>query len=302
MGRAALLLLTGLAACSRAAPRIAPLPALPFALDSSSAHRVGPGVVHRSIRSPTGPWAIEVLEVSLDRCTGVRAVKGFPGAVGRERTSVLLERLADTVAVLGGVNAGFFLFDPPGVPTNALVIDGRVFAGPNQHPVLAFDSAGTPHLLTLRGPAGQRIVADAPPGVGVSLAPLHPMHAVGGRPIILAGGAVTAAARDTVAFAVTRHPRTAVGIAEGGRRLLLVVVDGRQPEWSIGMRLDELAELMLALGADDAINLDGGGSSVLVWRASAGGGLRIGNRPSDREGERAVADALAVVDHCRAAR
>jgi exopolysaccharide biosynthesis protein len=66
------------------------------------------------------------------------------------------------------------------------------------------------------------------------------------------------------------------------------------------MSLRELANLMLALGARDAINLDGGGSSTLVYAdPTSGGALRIANRPSDKEGERAVGDALAVVRRCR---
>ena len=99
----------------------------------------------------------------------------------------------------------------------------------------------------------------------------------------------------------SRHPRTAAGVARDGRRLILAVVDGRQSPYSDGMSLNELATLMLALGARDAVNLDGGGSSTLLYadRASAGA-LRIANRPSDKEGERAVGDALALVNRCEA--
>jgi len=57
------------------------------------------------------------------------------------------------------------------------------------------------------------------------------------------------------------------------------VVDGRQPEWSIGMTLPELADLMISLGAEAAINLDGGGSSSFVFRMPDG--REITNRPSD---------------------
>lgn len=77
-----------------------------------------------------------------------------------------------------------------------------------------------------------------------------------------------------------RHPRTAAGVSADGRRLVLVVVDGRQPGWSAGMSLPELAELMIELGCDDAVNLDGGGSSSFVWLKPDG--TRVVNRPSDR--------------------
>jgi exopolysaccharide biosynthesis protein len=131
--------------------------------------------------------------------------------------------------------------------------------------------------------------------------PFHPLEAVGGRPVIVRGGLPSAEALDSSAFAVTRHPRTAAGIADRGRRLLLVTVDGRQPEWSVGMRLDELARLLVALGAEEAINLDGGGSTAMVVRDRASTRLRMVNRPSDREGERAVGNALAVVSRCEPA-
>lgn len=60
------------------------------------------------------------------------------------------------------------------------------------------------------------------------------------------------------------QPRTAVGLDAAGGTLYLVVVDGRQPNYSDGMRMEELAELLRAAGAHNAINLDGGGSAALV--------------------------------------
>ena len=135
----------------------------------------------------------------------------------------------------------------------------------------------------------------------VGLRPFHPMEAVGGRPRLLRDSAIVAEV-DTLGgkgFAATRHPRSAVGIARGGRRLLLVVVDGRQKPYSDGMTLRELATLMRALGARDAINLDGGGSTTMVYADPASAGrLRIANHPSDSAGERPVGDALAIVRGC----
>lgn len=376
-----LLVVLGLATlgCARGS-RVESAPSTAFRFDSTTTSRVGPGVVHRTHFVGEGPWVVQVLDVALDRCTSLEAVKGFAGAIGRERTSVLLERLDDTVRVLGGVNADFFLFTPPGVPTNAHVQRGVVTTGPNAQPVLAIARDGSPSVGPLRvrgeaviGGARHQVVAwnraaDAglalfdrswgavldtatgvvevllspdlsrrvlrvdtataglalPPGtvtlvagrqapsalrsalqslrvgdtvdVEVDIVPERPLHAVGGRPIVVKDGAITLAARDSNSFSLTRHPRTAVGIADQGRRVLLVVVDGRQPEWSAGMSLLELARLMQQLGAVDAINLDGGGSSAFVVRR--GEALEVANRPSDAQGERAVANALAVVRRC----
>lgn len=96
------------------------------------------------------------------------------------------------------------------------------------------------------------------------------------------------------AFATERQPRSAIGISADRRRAWILVVDGGQPE-SAGATLPELASLFLALGASDAINLDGGGSSTLAART--GGGVRLLNSPV-HEGiagrERPVANHILV--------
>jgi hypothetical protein len=84
----------------------------------------------------------------------------------------------------------------------------------------------------------------------------------------------------------TRAPRSAVGITASGK-LVFVTVDGRS-QANTGMTLHELAQLLVRLGAREAINLDGGGSSTMVV------GGRIVNEPSGG-GERLVASALIVL-------
>ncbi len=87
------------------------------------------------------------------------------------------------------------------------------------------------------------------------------------------------------------NPRTAVGIDEKGKRLYILVVDGRS-ELSKGMTYGQLAAEMVRLGAHTAINLDGGGSSTLVLRDEKGE-LKVMNKPSDKK-ERAVANVLGL--------
>lgn len=89
------------------------------------------------------------------------------------------------------------------------------------------------------------------------------------------------------------HPRTALGLDAAGRWLTLAVVDGRQKGYSEGMSERELAEWMAELGCCDALNLDGGGSSVMLLE-DAGGELQIKNRPSDAAGPRPVPVLLGV--------
>jgi hypothetical protein len=74
-------------------------------------------------------------------------------------------------------------------------------------------------------------------------------------------------------------PRTAAGLSEDGKTLILVVVDGRRPGWSVGLGLEQLGREMTALGCFSAINLDGGGSSAMVRRE--GNAYSLVNLPSD---------------------
>jgi hypothetical protein len=76
----------------------------------------------------------------------------------------------------------------------------------------------------------------------------------------------------------TAEPRSAVGIDKRGRRLILVVVDGRQPGYSEGVTLAELAQILVEFGAYNGMNLDGGGSTTLV-KQGPGGSATLLNSP-----------------------
>ncbi len=92
-----------------------------------------------------------------------------------------------------------------------------------------------------------------------------------------------------------RHPRSAVGVTRDGRYLLLMTVDGRQPGYSEGASTAETAAWLHALGAYNALNLDGGGSTALVIEG-ADGQPELLNRPSGPPPgvERRVANHLCV--------
>jgi len=133
---------------------------------------------------------------------------------------------------------------------------------------------------------------DHPPGDLLQAGPL----------LVRGGRAVQRDSTDPEGFAAAshqfdsditagRHPRAALALA--GDRLLAVACDGRHPG-EAGLTLGELAHLLVALGAQDALNLDGGGSTSLV----AGG--RLVNRPREGDGTplpagRPVSTALAFV-------
>jgi hypothetical protein len=90
-----------------------------------------------------------------------------------------------------------------------------------------------------------------------------------------------------------RHPRTLAGLDATGNRLVLLVADGRKPGVAVGLSYEESAIEMLRLGCHQALNLDGGGSSVMAVMDAATGKLRILNQPSDGR-ERAVANVLGI--------
>ena len=111
------------------------------------------------------------------------------------------------------------------------------------------------------------------------------MDVLGGSPVMMDEGQVIIEPCD--AYVCKRHPRTGVGVTAGGD-ILLVTADGRQ-EGSNGLTIVQFAFLMKWLGAMEAINLDGGGSTTMVLKD------KIINVPSDPSGERAVSSALLVL-------
>jgi exopolysaccharide biosynthesis protein len=147
--------------------------------------------------------------------------------------------------------------------------------------------AGEPRACLLIGANGRPAVAM------VKTPPRDAKQVIAGSNIIVKGGRNVAPPSDKPGFARGPHPRTAVGIAAGGKALILVVADGRDKENAVGLSLTELADIMLKYGCTDAVNLDGGGSSALVMRNPDDGKQTVLNNPSDGR-ERAVANVLGI--------
>ena len=117
------------------------------------------------------------------------------------------------------------------------------------------------------------------------------VSAIGGGSVILADGKVAEDIADED-LETRRHPRTALGMTADGE-VMLFVADGRQSSYATGLTMVELAEAMRALGCTDAINLDGGGSSIVVL--FDGENTTVANSPSEKP-ERKVPNALAVYE------
>lgn len=180
--------------------------------------------------------------------------------------------------VIGGVNADFFDLDN-GVPILMEMTHGKVLKQAS--------SRGRGFVGVLKN--GRVIIGDS---ALYARREKSLREALGGAQLLVEKGRVVPQLKNS--FSLTRHPRTAAGIVNH-RTVLLVVVDGRQPAYSNGIPLDELARLMKLLGAKTAINLDGGGSSTLVSRDASGKWVNR-NRPSGKR-ERAVANGWILVSH-----
>jgi hypothetical protein len=116
---------------------------------------------------------------------------------------------------------------------------------------------------------------------------------VGGVGMIVSNGqavdeTVNMKERMSFMFFRARHPRTFVGIDRDTTRVFICTVDGRQAA-SVGMNYREMAETLIGLGVWNATNLDGGGSTTMVLLG------KIVNTPSDKTGERPVANSLQII-------
>ncbi|ALV37203.1 phosphodiester glycosidase family protein [Streptomyces sp. CdTB01] len=168
---------------------------------------------------------------------------------------------------------------------------GRVVAAadtPGQGPV----AAGTTVLVGREEGARQlrKLSEGEPVKVTHRLVAAHSKvayrFALGGYPVLRRGRPLPGL--DGAVSAV----RTAVGITDGGRRLLLFALDGA-PDYRKGLTIAEVADEMRELGATDAFSLDGGGSTTLVARAPGASTVTVRNHPSG-DAERPVPNGIGV--------
>jgi hypothetical protein len=223
--------------------------------------------------------------------------------LGRETTSSLAKASGAIVAVNGGY------FDMKAVPakTYSVVLSGgqlkakniEAASRPNGKYLLTRSAFGVradrsmdvTWLAHLKDEQGEKLWSYPSPSPNTYAQPApaptkefplggsawDAVEAIGGAPVLVEGGQVKVTAE---AEAIPRnmdqrtHPRTVLGWA-GGNRMLLFVCDGRQKDWSMGLKLGEVAAVMRDLGCVEALNLDGGGSTTLVVNG------QVINKPSD---------------------
>ena len=151
---------------------------------------------------------------------------------------------------VAAVNADFFDINGDGSPSGLVVKNGRIIANADSlRPFIGIMKDGTPVITTL--PENPEILPELE-------------CAAAGLEMIVKDGKICEWG-ELEPFSFVRHPRTAAGLTKDGK-ILLLIVDGRIPDYSNGATLVDLAQFMIEHGADRAINMDGGGSSVIYTK------------------------------------
>ena len=239
-----------------------------------------------------GWWAKIHLDhpgVRLDVTAPLAAKNDLPP--GTEAKLLPVNEWAQANGATLAVNAGFFdmLTDPK--PASAVYTPNYTTGAPSDIRGLSLSGQGLvspPRVVTERGDPALLIYGDGHArvtyarasdlaGVTCAVAGIGATddHKQPGTLLVEAGRTTGATARVAPNI---RHPRTAAGVTADGHTLILLTVDGRQPAHSVGVTLPELADLMLELGAAEAVNLDGGGSTSFYLRRADGS--VVTNQPS----------------------
>ena len=231
--------------------------------------RVAPGLDYLAL-SPWPDSFVHVLRLDL-REPSLRLVVSAPAERG-----LPMDRRADGASAVASFNASFF--DRSFVPRGVTVSQGQAWT-----PVLQAEAS--PRLACDQWQRCHIAFADT------ATTPPDAVNAVAGTPWLVRAGQVRSDTDDAscAALCARTHPRTAVGLAGKGRWLLVVLAEGRRPPVA-GLTLIQLSQLMRDLGAMDAINLDGGGSSTLWLQGRA-----VMARPANEPAERALANVVSIV-------
>lgn len=247
----------------------------PLSADGSARGDTAITVEQRTVGSGDDTVAYTVADVVLGDATDLRSAFANDqfGTNIVEQTS---EIAAENGAVFA-VNGDYYGFRDTGI----VIRNGVAYRDEGAREGLAFRRDGSVELYDETETSADALVAD---GVWNTLS---------FGPGLVEGGEIVAGIEDAeVDTNFGNHsiqgeqPRTAVGVIDENH-LVFVVVDGRDPGYSRGVTMTELAEIMRDLGADTAYNLDGGGSSTMYYDGA------VVNRPSNG-GERGTSDILYI--------
>lgn len=215
------------------------------------------------------------------------SIVGTPHAGSKATISETVSTFARERHVQVAINGSFFfpccaaVSEPKGV-RGLMITDGNVVAPPSSK--AAARGVDTTLLVTRNNKAR---IERVTPRTEIDTDDFY--TAITGVGLVANGRVVTSLPKYPANAA---NPRTAVGLSSNNRFLYLVTIDGRSPGYSMGTTLKETAEVMRDLGAANAVNFDGGGSTTMVMQ-NAAGKIAVVNRPSGKR-ERYDANALGV--------
>lgn len=185
---------------------------------------------------------------------------------------------------VAAINADFFDIFGDLSPSGLCVKNGKIIANADsERAFIGIKGDGVPVITTLK--EDPEIINDL-------------RCAAAGLEMIVKDGKIYECG-ELEPFSYVHHPRSAAGVTKDGK-ILLLVVDGRIPNYSNGATLVDLADFMISKGADRAVNLDGGGSSVIYTKR--GNEFVLHSNPADlyRPFDRLIRDefnCLIVVDN-----
>ncbi len=212
-----------------------------------------------------------IAKVKLFDPEAVKVVLGQDQLGSSETTSSAVTR---TGAILGVNGGGFYSSGDQIRPIGNTVVDGEFVNGfhPSNGDVFFAGISRNGDLI------GGKFYDEE------SLTRLNPQQGVSFLPVLIKDGQPQAVPRE---WETTKQPRTIIGEYANGD-FILIVVDGRQSDWSSGVTLERLQYKLAELGVKEGYNLDGGGSSTMVFKG------KVLNRPSDGT-QRAVANNIVIL-------
>jgi exopolysaccharide biosynthesis protein len=234
---------------------------------STNAKQLFPGIVYwREARSMPRPAMVHIATIDLNT-SGLKVIV-TPKQQGALTTSDFLKKFKLKLAINASYFSPFYERTPwdyyPRTGDRAAAV-GEVIANGDRYSTGHQDWA----VLCI---SSQNVATIAENGT----CPPGTLNGIVGRELLVRNGRVTPekfadSDRDKP------YPRIAVGIDRSGKKLWLVIVDGKQPLYSEGFTKAELAKLFTDLQVDKAVNFDGGGSTTLA--IAAGDGAQVLNAP-----------------------
>lgn len=251
---------------------------------SQTSSDIHPDIEYTKLQFQNGsgaPYSLFALRLDMDKGNAALTTLMPDNATqfGLQTVKTMAERRdAAGGKIIAAVNADFFDWSPvAGRPWGPVVVEGTVVKN------FIKDGVGVTTYFGVKNDGTLSI--DLVSSLSLSDYNSYSNMAGGGTNLLYLQGV------PRIYNDVVREPRTMIGYT-ADKKVYLVVVDGRQSGYSVGMTIDELVAVMGSLGINSATNLDGGGSSTMVLK-NTGGMFEVVNRYSDAS-PRAVANAIAI--------